>query len=198
MHWHQWANACFRFRLYDDALARNSRALTLARQLTAERPDLLGSTLLTRGNILKGMGRDALDQGRAAEAARIDEQVEATYQECLGAQTTRDTTQGRHFRAVVWKQIGVFNNERKRYAYADDAYARAITLQPDLADVYYCRALNQAQWGADEAQARRLDTGIAHFRQARIYAATSVGMDYPIALGLLQEIEGALRRLGAQ
>ena len=198
VHWHQWANACFRFRLYDDALARNSRALTLARQLTAERPDLLGSTLLTRGNILKGMGRDALDQGRAAEAARIDEQVEATYQECLGAQTTRDTTQGRHFRAVVWKQIGVFNNERKRYAYADDAYARAITLQPDLADVYYCRALNQAQWGADEAQARRLDTGIAHFRQARIYAATSVGMDYPIALGLLQEIEGALRRLGAQ
>ena len=159
---------------------------------------MLPKTLLTRGNILKGMGRDALDQGRDAEAARIDQQVEATYQECLSSPTSLDTAESRLIRAVVWKQIGVFNNERNRYAYADDAYERSLKLQPDLADVYYNRAINQWNWGEAEAQAGRPDSAIAHIRQARIYAATSAGMDYPMALGFLQEIEDVLKQVGAQ
>ena len=198
VHWHQWGNACFRFTLYEDALERNGRALALARRHRGEHPDLLGMTLLTRGNILTALGTQALEQGNTAEAARLDPQAEAAYQESLAARPPATTPEGSRGRSFVWKQIGVFNNERKRYAYADDAYARAIKLQPDLADAYYCRALNQAQWGADQAQTQSLDVAIAHFRQARIYAATSVAMDYPIAGGLLRAIEDALRQLGMQ
>jgi serine/threonine-protein kinase len=198
VHWHQWANACFRFRLYDDALARNDRALTLARRHRGEHPDLLAKTLLTRGNILSALGTEALEQGNIAEATRLDQQVEAAYQESLEARPPATTVEGSSGRSFVWWAIGAFNNERKRYAHADDAYARALKLQPDLANAYYCRALNQAQWGFHEARAGHHDAAIAHLRQARVYAVTSLGMNEPTSRGLLPDIEDALHKLGAQ
>ena len=196
MHWHNWSIAYLNFDLFDEALARNDRALLIARQIIGERPDLLASTLLARGNILKELGARALQQGNVAEAARIDQQVEAAYQECLSAYPSADTPAGRAGRSFVWHQIGIFNKQRQRYAYADDAYGRALKYQPDMADTYFNRALNQMQWGIDEARAHNLDAAIAHLRQARVYAITSIGMDDPTAKRLLTTIEETLQKLG--
>jgi serine/threonine-protein kinase len=197
VHWHQWANACFRFTQLTEALARNDRAIALARELRSERPDLLAKSLLTRGNILKELAVKAREAGKEAEANSLDQQVEATYQESLNAYPPDTTSEGRHGRANVWHQIGAFNNERQRFAYADDAYGRALTLQPAMADTYYNRARNEAQWGIAEGRAGRPDAAIAHLRQARVYAITALGMNLPPAGGLLQNIEDVLRQLGA-
>ena len=196
-HWHNWSIAYLNFKLYDEALERNERALVLARQLKDEHPELLANTLLTRGNILKELGARALEQGHNAEATRLDQQVETTYQDSMNAFPPATTTEGRRSRAIVWKQIGIFNYERKRYDYADDAYARALALWPDMADTYFNRSLSEAVWGEAEAQAGHRETAIAHLRQARVYAATSLGMSDPTAERLLQVIEANLRKLGA-
>ena len=93
-------------------------------------------------------------------------------------------------------QIGIHNTDRRRYAYGEDAYRRALEIRPDMANTYYNRALTQARWGMSEAQAGRRDPAIAHLRQARVFAVTSMGMNDPTAPGLLQDIEDALRQLG--
>ena len=196
MYWHNWSIAYANFGLFDEALARNDRALAIARQIVGERPELLPSTLLARGNILKELGERALQQGNVAEAARIDQQVEQAYQECLVTRPPVTTPEGRAGRSVVWHQIGAFNNELKRYAYADDAYAHALKLQPDRADTYYNRARNEAQWGEAEAHASHREAAIAHLRQARVYAITSIGMHDPTADRLLKTIEKVLQQLG--
>ena len=195
-HWHNWSIAYLNFHLFDEALARNDRALAIARQLVGEHPDMIASTLLIRGNILNELGRAALEQGNVAEAARLDQQVEAAYQESLEARPPASTPEGRRGRSFVWHQIGAFNKQRKRYAHADDAYGRALKLQPDMADTYYNRALNQANWGIDEVQAGRQDAAIAHLRQARVYALTALGMKFPPAGRLFQEIGNILRQMG--
>jgi serine/threonine protein kinase len=197
-HWHQLSIAYFNFKLYDEALARNDRALELARRQRSERPEGLANTLVVRGNILNALGARAWEAHHDAEATRIDQEVEATYQEALYTYPPVSTPEGRRGRATVWKQIGVFNNERQRYAHADDAYGRALTLQPEKADTYYNRALNQAQWAANEAQPGRLDAAaaIARLRQARVYAVTAVVMKFPPAGRLVQTIEEMLRELG--
>ena len=196
VHWHQWSIAYLKFKLFDEALARSDRALAIAQQLKDEYPDLLANTLLTRGNILKEMGTRAIEQGDLALAAQLDQQVEAAYQDCLDVYPPISTPEGRRGRASTWHQIGAFNKQRQRHAHADDAYGRALKLQPDMADTYYNRALNQAQWGLAEAQAGRQDAAIAHLRQARVYAITALGMSLPPAGGLLQDIEDILRQLG--
>ena len=195
VHWHQWANACYRFGLYNDALARNNRALELARQLRTERPDALPIVLLTRGAIMKGLGSRAQAAGRDAEVAAWDRQAEAAYEESLSLRSM-DTAEGRMGRAFVWHSIGVLNKERKRYAYAEDAYARALKLQPDMADTYKNRSLNQAEWGMTEAEAGHREAAIAHLRQARVFAATSHLLGDPTAQRLLKLIEEALANLG--
>jgi tetratricopeptide (TPR) repeat protein len=194
-HWHNWSIAYLNFKLYGEALERNERALALSQQLKDEHPELLANTLLTRGNILKELGTQALEQGNDAEGARVDKQVEATYQDALNTFSPA-TSEGRRSRAVVWKQTGIFHFERKRYAYADDAYARALALWPDMADTYFNRSLSQARWGEAESHAGHRESAIAHLRQARVYAATSLGMSDPTAERLLQAIETLLRELG--
>ena len=196
VHWHQWSIAYLKFKLFDEALARSDRALAIAQQLKDEYPDLLANTLLTRGNILKEMGTRAIEQGDLALAAQLDQQVEAAYQDCLDVYPPISTPEGRRGRASTWHQIGAFNKQRQRYAHADDAYGRALKLQPDMADTYFNRALNQAQWGLAEAQAGRQDAAIAHLRQARVYTITALGMNLPPAGGLLQTVEELLRKLG--
>ena len=196
VHWHQWSNAYYHFELYNEALARNDRALPIARQLAAERPDVLPATLLTRGTILKGLGTQALEAGKLAEAAEWDRQAEAAYQESLMTRPPASTPEGARGRSFVWNQIGAFNNERERYAYDEDAYARAIALKPDKADTYFNRSKNQAEWGLDEARHGRRDTGIEHLRQGRVFAITSIALGDPTAQRLLENIEGALRQLG--
>ena len=197
VHWHMWSIAYESFDLYDDALACNDRALPIARQLHAERGDLLPAALLERGTILKKMGLRSRMAGNNAEADEQDRQTEEAYQESLVTHPPATTPEGRRGRASVWHQIGVFNNERQRFAYSDDAYGRALALWPDKANTYFNRAKNQWEWGLTDGRAGHRDSAIAHLRQARIYAATSVGMDYPTANGLLRDIEDVLQKLGA-
>ena len=210
VHWHQWGNAYAGFELYHKALECSERALTMARQLHGERPDLLPATLLTRGAVLSGLGAEALDRAQKArvaaktheaqrldaEAAEWDRQADQTYQEALKVSRPVTTPEGREDRAAVWVQIGIHNTDRRRYAYGEDAYRRALEIRPDMANTYYNRALTQARWGMSEAQAGRRDPAIAHLRQARVFAVTSMGMNDPTAPGLLQDIEDALRQLG--
>jgi serine/threonine protein kinase len=196
VYWHNWSIAYLNFDLFDEGLARNDRALMLARQIGGEHPDMLANTLRTRGFIFKELGARALARGDKTEAARLDQQVEETYQEALNTYPPASTLEGRRGRSFVWTQIGVFNDERKRFDYADDAYGRALKLQPDKADTYYNRANNQAQWAIVEAQAGRRETAIAHLRQARVYAITALGMNLPPAGGLVRTIEEMLRKLG--
>jgi serine/threonine protein kinase len=195
-HWHVWSIAHRYFRLYDEALERSDRALAVARHLNEERPDSLPSALMTRGNILKALGAQAMRDGNEAEAATWDRQAEVAYQDSLITRPPFSTPDGRRGRSYVWHQIGAFNNERKRYAYAEDAFARALTLQPDMADTYYSRAINQAQWGQTEWNAGQRESGIAHLRQARVLVVTAVAMKYPPAARLLHDIEEALRSYG--
>lgn len=196
VHWHQWGNAYTYFEMFSDALARNDRELPIARQLRAESPSALPATLLTRGNILKGMGAQALAEGHDAQARALDQQVEAAYQESLSTFPPATTPEGSRGRSFVWKQLGVFNAERKRYPYADDAYQRALNLEPDMADAYYNRAINRIRWARAEAQIGHLDAAIRLLRQARVDAVTALGMRLPPAQGLLQDVEQALRQLG--
>jgi hypothetical protein len=100
-------------------------------------------------------------------------------------------------RSFVWHQIGVLNNERGRYAHAEDAYARSLTLKADKAETYFARAKNQAQWGLAELEAGHHDAGIEHLRQARVHAVTSLAMNYPTAQRLLKFIEDDLAQFGA-
>jgi serine/threonine protein kinase len=196
VHWHQWGNAYYHFELYPEALARNDRALTIARQLHPQRPDVLPATLLTRGTVLKGMGAQALAAGKDAEAAEWDRRAEEAYQESLMTRPPASTPEGSRGRSFVWNQIGAFNNERGRYAYAEDAYRRAIELQGAKADTYFNRAKNQAEWGMDEARHGRRDAAIERLRQGRVFAITSLGLGDPTAHRLLDSIENTLRKLG--
>jgi serine/threonine protein kinase len=196
VHWHQWAIAYESFDLFADALACADRALAQARQLTAERPDLVPATLNVRGAILAGLGAQAIKAGKPAEAADWDRQAEASYQESLNTRPM-DTAEGRMGRSFVWHQIGVLNNERGRYAHAEDAYARSLALKADKAETYFARAKNQAQWGLAELEAGHHDAGIEHLRQARVHAVTSLAMNYPTAQRLLKFIEDDLAQFGA-
>jgi serine/threonine protein kinase len=195
-YWHSWSIAYHNFSLNRAALTRNDGARRLARQLNDEYSGVLAMTLMTRGNILKALGREALDAHNEAEATRLDQQVETTYQDSLMSSPPVTLPEGRRNRAFVWHQIGEFNRERTRYAHAEDAYGRALTLQPDMADTYFNRALNQAQWGLADMDSGHQDAAIAHLRQARVYAITSLGMDDPTAGGLLRNIEEILQQLG--
>ncbi len=196
-HWHNWSVAYLNFDLLDEALARNDRAIGLAQQFRDDRPNLYADTLLTRGNILKKLGQAALSQGNSAEVARLDQQVEAVYQEALSAYPPATTPQGRLSRSFVWNQIGIFNSWRSRYAHAEDAYRRAIALKPDKTETYYNRALNHAQWGLAEAEAGRQKSASEHLHQARVHAVTAIGLGDPTAQRLLEGIEAALRQYGA-
>jgi hypothetical protein len=96
---------------------------------------------------------------------------------------------------VVWHQLGVFHNERQRYAQAEATYAQALALQPDMADTYYARAKNLREWGLallTSADAGERAEGVAHLRQARVHALTSLGLHYPPASMLLALIQAAL------
>ena len=196
-YWHNWSIAYLNFELFEEALARSNRALELARQFKDEHPDLLVNTLLVRGNILKGLGTKALAVSRTAEAAEWDRQAEASYQEALLTSLPVTTPEGRQERSSIWHQLGVLNNERERFAHAEDAYARALAIEPNMADTYFARANNQFEWGIAEANAQHFTSSIAHLRQARVYAATSVGMNYPMAHGLLKDVETILQRVSA-
>ena len=195
-HWHMWAIAYDSFALYREALDCNDRALPVARQVYGDRPQALPRTLLVRGDILHELGSQALKAGQVAEAAEWDRQAEAAYQESLVTRPPVSTTEGRAGRSYVWHQIGLHNNNRQRYAHAEDAYGRALALQPEMADTFLNRAKNQAQWGLAEIDAGRRDSGIAHLRQARVFAVTSLGLNYPSAQVLINAIEETLRQLG--
>lgn len=196
VHWHQWSNAYYRFEVYDKALACNDRALAAARPIMTDRPDALPAALMTRGNILSELGQHALSEGKTAEAAEWDRQAEAAFQESLMARAPATTEEGRRDRALVWRQIAIFNTKRRRYDYAEDAYARSIKLQPDMPIAYRNRAITQRLWGLEELAAGRREAGIAHLRQARVFAVTAIAMGHPSAATLLQTIEETLQKLG--
>jgi serine/threonine protein kinase len=195
-YWHVWSIAHLNFGQSREALARNDRALAVARQITAERPDALPSAQMTRGNIMVELGAQALATGKTAEAAEWDRQVEIAYQESLAGLPPATMPEGRRVRASVWNQIGVFNNERKRFNYAEDAYIRALTLQPNKSTSYYNRAKNQREWGLAEERAGHREAAIEHLRQARVYAVTSIGLGDPTAQVIVQAATRELAQMG--
>lgn len=197
VQWYVWSNAYFSFDLTHEALIRNDRALAFARLLSDERPDLLPDTLMVRGNILRKMGALAHETEDEVEAARWDQQAEQAYAESLAAYPPGSSTEGRQGRWSVWRQIGVFNSERKRYAYAEDAYARALAFRPDDGITFFNRAMSQAQWGMAEVNAGRRESGIEHLRHARVFAVTAHSLGDPTAQRLIESIEAALRQYGA-
>ena len=196
-HWHVWSIAYDNFELYPEALARSDRALTLARQLHAEQPELLPAALMERGDVLKGLGGQALEAGDYTAAAEYDRQVEACYQESLATRPPATTQEGRTGRAYVWHQIGVFNSARGRYAHAENAYDRALNLEHDMADTFFARGNNLRKWGLAEERAGHRAAALEHLHQARIHAVTSLGMNYPPARRLFDAIEGDILRLEA-
>ena len=197
VQWHTWSIAYDNFELYPEALARSDRALAQARQMTTERPDLLPAALMERGDIFKGLGAQALEVGDTAQAAAYDQQVEAAYQESLMIRPPATTPEGRRGRADVWHQLGVFNSARGRYAYAEDAYDRALKLASDMTDTYFARANNLRRWGLADERIGNREAAMAHFHQARVYAVTSLGMNYPPARRLFEAIESDLQRVEA-
>ena len=196
VHWHMWSIAYDSFELYSDALACSNQAMPLVRQLASERPELLPGCLMERGDILAGLGAEAIKQGNMALAKSYDDQAEAAYQESLATRPPTTTTEGRKGRASVWNQVGIFNRKRKRYNYADDAYDRSLTLEPGAGNTYFNRALNQREWGLAERQEGRLESAVTHMRQARVYAVTSIALSDPTAPALLEDIKAILQRWG--
>ena len=197
VYWHMGSIAYLSFDEFTEALTRNDRAVTLARQIHAEFPNALADTLSARGTILIEVAERAWRAGRKTEAEEIERQVEAAFQESLLTNLPVATTpEGRKGRAIVWNQIGIFNSSRRRYAHAEDAYARSLKLAPDAGDAYFNRAINQREWAQTEQRAGRRDAAIAHLRQARVFAVTSVAMGDPTAPRLLKDIEESLQRLG--
>lgn len=196
-YWHRQSIAYDSFSFYDEALTCNNRALPLARQIYDTEPGLLPAVLMERGDVLKGLGSKALAEGDMAAAAEYDVQAEAAFQESLVLRPPASTPDGRRQRSFVWNQIGTFNSERRRYNYAEDAYARAIALKPDKTETYYNRALNQAQWGLAEAEAGQMQSASEHLHQARVHAVTAIGLGDPTAQRLLDSIEAALNQYDA-
>jgi tetratricopeptide (TPR) repeat protein len=209
VHWHQWSNACCNFQRYAEALERSDRALPLARQMVAERPQVLPDTLNTRGTILVGLGGAALERAAQArangdaagaaqaerEAAAHDQQAEATFQEALAAYPPETTAEGRDGGASVWNQLGVFHAERRRHAKAEMAFAHVLALKPGAADTYHNRAANLRMWGVATAQAGEREEAIAHLRQARVQALAALGLRFAPARGLIERIEATLAQV---
>jgi tetratricopeptide (TPR) repeat protein len=197
VHWHQWSGACFRFGRFEEALARNDRALRLAREQEGDGRGMLPATLSTRGSILKDLGKEAATRGDTTLAAMRDGQAEVAYQEALAAFPPATTEEGRRGRSLVWHQLGVFHNERGRWAEAEAAYVQALAIQPDKPNTYFNRANNLAQWAMHDAEAGQREVAIARLREARVHAVTALGMRYPPATRVIEAIEGLLGTLGA-
>ena len=198
VHWHMWSIAYLSFDDAQEGLTRSDKALAIARQISADRPTALPTTLLTRGNILELLGTQALAAGRDAEAAALDRQTEAAYQESLATYARVPGKDGHLGPAWVWSQIGIFNRKRHRYAHAEDAYARSLKIDPNASDTYFNRALNQREWAFTDYQMGHADSAIAHMRQARVFTVTSMAMGDPTAPALLKDIEALLERMGVQ
>ena len=197
IYWHRQSIAYDSFLRFEEALTCAERALPLAQSIRGEEPGLLPAVLMELGNILTGLGDQARAQGKESDAAAYDQRAEAAYQESLMTRPPVTTPEGSRGRAHVWHQIGIFNARHDRYAHAEDAYGRALKLQPNMSDTYFMRASNQQKWGIAELRAGRREAGIEHLRQARVFAITSLGLGDPTAQRLLDTIEDALRRSGA-
>jgi tetratricopeptide (TPR) repeat protein len=196
VHWYQWSGACYQFKRYDEALKRNERALPIARQIFAERPTALPMTLTTRASILGKLGQQAAAHGDQAKATDWDTQALATYQEALRAAPPEDTPEGRHYRSTVYHQLGVFHNDRERWAEAEAFYVNALAFEPNKPHTFFNRAGNLLSWGREDAGHGRTTEAITHLRQARVHAVTSLGMGDPTARRVLDAIESGLRTLG--
>jgi serine/threonine protein kinase len=148
MRWHNWAITFDRFGRYEEALARNERALALAPQHP--------SVLLTRATIL----------GRL----RRTEEALAAYDAALAGYPAED-----HLgRSAVLTGKGATLNEARRYAEAEAVYAQALGEMPDKADAWFNRANNQRQWAEAEREAGRTEAAREHARLAVHYAQKAV------------------------
>jgi len=177
--WHTWAVTYETFGLYEEALARNDRALALA----PTNPTVLTS----RGNILEALGRPE-------EALAVSDQALAALP---SADATPKDTQ---WRKVIWNNRGTHLNALGRYAEAEATYAQGLTLVPDAAEVWHNRARNQLDWGKAEAQAEHLEVARTHWRTGVTYAEQAVTLNSNNSLfhRLLSVLRDMLRRVGNQ
>jgi tetratricopeptide (TPR) repeat protein len=150
---------------------------------------------LERATQARASGDVAVAEQAEREAAAHDQQSEAAYQEALAAFPPETIAEGRIGRASVWQQLGVFHAERKRFADAEEAFAYALTLQPNKTGSYYNRAANLRMWGLATSHAGERAAAVAHLRQARVHAITSLAMGDPTARGLLERIEATLAQV---
>lgn len=142
--WQGWADAFKSFGLYEEALPRIERALTLAPQ----HPAVLTTYAAT-----------------LARLRRVEEALEVAQQAL--AQTSADDQPRR---AMRLNNIGNYLNQMRRYAEAEAAFAEALRLDPTHANAWHNRACNAGMWAEAEGQVEAAQTqaeaGLAYSAEA--------------------------------
>jgi serine/threonine protein kinase len=182
--WGNWASTCFRFGRYEEALARNDRALALA-------PHQF-ELLHTRGAILADLGRQAQQAGHPEEGVRLLEEALGWYDQASAAATSDFERVG----ALGMKALRL--SDLGRYAAAEAAYATALALDPGDGIGWYNRALNGLRWARAEAQSGQRAEALRRYTLAEGYAREAVRLrpNYDRAHRLLATIQQERARLG--
>jgi serine/threonine protein kinase len=150
--WHNTSQAYLTHQLYDEALERNTQALTTVPD-ASERWTLF----MTRGNILMPMGQ--IDDGLAA----FDQALANCSADDHANRGMILTNRGSHLSLVY------------RFADAEEAFATAAIEAPDTFVVWYNRARNEGNWAIIESTAEPKNyssacshaaRGLAHIRRA--------------------------------
>jgi tetratricopeptide (TPR) repeat protein len=167
--WANWAGTYHRFNRYEEALARNERALEID-------PNHLNA-LIIQGSILGELGLAAMRAGRIDEGRRQQEASLACVDKALEVTPPDDAMH----RKMLYNTRGVTLSQMGRYAEAEADYAESLRLAPERANTWNNRANNALRWGEAEAragrkeEARRLfQAGLSQVEQAERYQPNSV------------------------
>jgi tetratricopeptide (TPR) repeat protein len=180
--WVNWANTYARFGRYEEALARNERALALA-------PTDV-EVLITQGNILGNIGLAAVRAGREEEGRLQQEAALACYDKALEVAPPDDALH----RKSLYNMRGARLNEMGRYGEAEPEYIESLRLMPESAVAWRNRAINALEWGEAEARAGRREEahrifqmGLSHVEQAQRYAPNDARLP-PLRAALQQAL----------
>ncbi len=149
--WQGWADDYDLFGLQEEALRRIERA----RAIAPDDPRVMCS----QADMLAGVGRR--------------EEAVTLYQQALDRTAATDI-QGR---SITLNQLANRLKDLGRHAEAEAAYAEKLTLQPDSANAWYNRAINERDWAAAEARAERWAEVRAHAEQGLAYAERALALD---------------------
>ena len=163
MNWTNWAVTCASFEHFEEALARNKRALALGPHETI--------VLNSQGNIVAALGRRTRESGRIAEGARLLEEALGWYDQAVAAATT----DARRVRSQGVKAIPL--GELGRYAEAEAIYATVLELEPENGTTWHNRASNGRRWARSEVKAGRRTQPRQLYALAETYAQQAVRVD---------------------